>query len=106
MLQAVKASGASVFTKSPRQLRRRREISASTWCIATAWLYGVIPLGMERVAFDVEGGHFGVADSDALLIGVGVELAANRQARLRRGRRDQFDDRRPAREAAGHASFA
>jgi hypothetical protein len=55
---------------------------------------------MEDVAFDVEGCHFGVADSDALFIGVGVEFAADRQARLGRGRCDQFDDCRPAREPA------
>jgi hypothetical protein len=53
---------------------------------------------MEGVAFDVEGCHFGVADSDALFIGVGVEFAADRQARLGRGRCDRFDDCRPARE--------
>ena len=47
---------------------------------------------MEEVAFDVEGSHFGVADSDALFIGVGIEFAADRQGRLGRGRCNQFDD--------------
>src|SRR5277367_5639224 len=79
-------------------VRRLREISASTWCFAGTGLDGVIPLVMEGVAFDVEGRHFGVADSDALFIGIGVEFAADRQSRLGCGRRDQLDDRRPARE--------
>src|SRR5271154_5366863 len=85
-------------TSLPCPQRRLREISASTWCFAGTGLDGVIPLGMEGVAFDVEGRHFGVADSDALFIGIGVEFAADRQSRLGCGRRDQLDDRRPAGE--------
>ena len=53
---------------------------------------------MEGVAFDVEGRHFGVADLDAFLVCVGVEFAADGQAVLGRGRRDQLDDRRPTGE--------
>jgi len=37
---------------------------------------------MEWVALDVEGCHFGVADFDALDVGIGVEFAANREAFL------------------------
>lgn len=51
---------------------------------------------MERIAGDVEGGHLGVADLDALGVGVFVEFAANRETGFCRGRRDQFDDRRSA----------
>src|SRR5271163_1268883 len=82
----------SRFWPNPRRRARRlREISASTWCFAGTGLDGVIPLGMEGVAFDVEGRHFGGADSDALFIGIGVEFAAARPSRLGCGRRDQLD---------------
>src|SRR5271168_2837036 len=64
------------------KLRRHREISASTWRFAGTGLDGVIPLGMEGVAFDVEGRHFGVADSDALFIGIGAELHCRRRSKL------------------------
>jgi hypothetical protein len=53
---------------------------------------------MERVALDVEGGHFGVADFDAFFVQIVVEFTANRKARLGRGRGDQLDDRQPARQ--------
>jgi hypothetical protein len=43
---------------------------------------------------------FGVADFDAFLVCVGVEFAADGQTLLGRGRRDQFDDRRPTGERA------
>jgi hypothetical protein len=51
---------------------------------------------MEGVAFDIEGGHFGVANLDSLFVGVGVEFAANREAFLGRGRCNQLHDRRSA----------
>ena len=79
-------------------LRRRRKISASTWSLARAGLDGVIPFRMERVTLDIEGRHFGVGDFDALFVGAGIELTADRETRLGRGRRDQLDDGRPARE--------
>ena len=41
---------------------------------------------MERVALNVEGGHFGVADFDAFGVEI-VELAANREAVLLLGLR-------------------
>jgi len=53
---------------------------------------------MERIAFDVERRHFCIADLDAFFVRVGVEFAANSQALLGCGRRDQLDDRRLARE--------
>src|SRR5271163_3835940 len=79
-------------------LRRHGKISASTWGLVAPWLDGVIPFGMERIAFDVERRHFCIADLDAFFIGVGVEFAADGQARLGRGRGDQLDDRRLTRE--------
>src|ERR1700690_335399 len=83
--------------RKPR-LRRRRETSASTARFAATWPDGVIPFWMERVALDVEGGHFGVADFDAFFVQFFVEFRANREARFGRGRRDQLDDRQPARQ--------
>ena len=53
---------------------------------------------MERVALDVEGGHFGVADFDAFGVEIVVEFTANREACVGRGRRDQLDDRQSARQ--------
>src|ERR1700677_4155957 len=85
-------------TSLQANLRRRGKISASTWGFVAPWLDGVIPFGMERIAFDVERRHFCIADLDAFFIGVGVEFAADGQARLGRGRGDQLDDRRLTRE--------
>ena len=65
-------------------LRRRRKISASTWSLARAGLDGVIPFRMERVTLDIEGRHFGVGDFDALFVGAGIELTADRETRLGR----------------------
>ena len=42
---------------------------------------------MERVTFDVEGSHFGVADFDGFFVQIVVEFTANREACLGRGRR-------------------
>src|ERR1700691_4656240 len=81
-----------------RAIRRRGKISASTWGFVAPWLDGVIPFGMERIAFDVERRYFCIADLDAFFVGVGVEFAADSQALLGRGRRDQLDDRRLTRE--------
>ncbi len=58
---------------------------------------------MERIAGDVEGVHFGVADLDAFFIGSLVERAFDLEARLCRRRADEFDDgdtirQRPARQ--------
>ena len=47
---------------------------------------------MERIAGDVEGVHFGVADLDAFFIGSLVERASDLEARLCRRRADEFDD--------------
>ena len=53
---------------------------------------------MERIAFDIEGSHFGVADFDAFGIGVGVQFAADRETGFGRGGGDQLDNRRAARQ--------
>ena len=53
---------------------------------------------MERVALDVEGGHFRVTDFDAFGVKIIVEFTANCEACLGRSRRDQLDDRRSARQ--------
>ena len=46
---------------------------------------------MECITLDVERGHLGVSHLDALGIDVGVEFAADLEARLRGGRSNQFD---------------
>ena len=90
--------GGLTFFDVIARLRRRRKINASTWGLAGSWLDGVVPFGMEGVAFDVERRHFGVADFDAFWVCVGVEFAADGQTHLGGGRRDQLDDRRPTGE--------
>src|SRR5208337_1986538 len=50
----------------------------------------VVPFGMKGIAGYVEGRHFLVGDFDAFWIGVGIEFAADRQAGLGWGVRDQF----------------
>ena len=47
---------------------------------------------MEGVGVNVEGGHLGVGDLDALWIGGGVEFAADGQAGLGGGVADELDD--------------
>src|SRR5262245_1934890 len=59
---------------------------------STAWLDGVVPLRMERIAGDVEGGHLGVADLDAFLVGALVEQAFDLEAGLGGRGADQLDD--------------
>ena len=51
----------------------------------------VVPFGMKGITGYVEGRHFLVGDFDAFWIGVGIEFAADRQAGLGCGVRDQFD---------------
>jgi len=45
---------------------------------------------MKGVAFDVQSGHFGVADFDALGIGLGIEFAAELETCLGRGCGNEF----------------
>ena len=47
---------------------------------------------MEVVALEVEGSYFGLGDLDALVIGVGVEFAGDREAGRRSRGGDQLDD--------------
>ena len=53
---------------------------------------------MEVIAGDVERGHLGVADLDALLVGPRVERALDLQAGLGRRRGNQLDDGHEIRE--------
>ncbi len=55
---------------------------------------------MERVAFDVEIGNFGVAHLNTLDVIIGVEFAANHQAGLCRGCGNQLDDSQAAYQRA------
>ena len=47
---------------------------------------------MKFGVFDIEGGHFGVGDGDALGICIGVEFAAHLETGRGGGGRDQIDD--------------
>jgi len=52
----------------------------------------VVPVGMEIMTLDVQSVELMVGDFDAVGIGVGVELATQFKAGLRRGRGDQLDN--------------
>jgi hypothetical protein len=69
-------------------LRRRPTMTASR---RHSGRDGIIPLGVEFVAFDIEGGHFGVSDLDPLWIGPRIKLAAHPETGLGRRCGDQFD---------------
>jgi len=47
---------------------------------------------MKVVALDVDGRHFVIADLNAFLIEVAIEVASDRQAFFGRGSADQLDD--------------
>ena len=53
---------------------------------------GVVPLAMKVVALDVDGGHFVIADLNAFLIEVAIEITRDREAVFGRGGADQLDD--------------
>ena len=52
------------------------------------WADSIVPFAMEVIAGEVDGLDFGVADLDAFGIGIGVEFAADFQARFRCRRTD------------------
>src|SRR3954465_14307831 len=78
-------------------LRRRAETSTSCW-MRGAWGDGVVPLRVELVALDVEACHLRVADLDPLGVAARVEDAVHCQPCRGRGRGNQVDDGRMARE--------
>ena len=53
---------------------------------------------MEVIAFDIQRGHLGVADLDALLVGRRVERALDLQSGFRGCGADQLDDGEVIRE--------
>ena len=57
-----------------------------------AWADRIVPLAMELVPQDVDGGHRLIRDDDPLGVGFGVEFAAHAQPGLGRGAADQIDD--------------
>ncbi len=59
----------------------------------SAWVDGVVPLRMERVADELDRRELRVGDLDALGVGALVEAGVDAQAGAGRGRRDQVDDR-------------
>ena len=56
------------------------------------WTDGVVPVAMEGIALDVDGGHFGIADLDAFRVNVLVDVAGDGEAGVGRGGADQLDD--------------
>ncbi len=56
------------------------------------WTDDVVPVAMEGIALDVEGGHFDIADLDALWVTVLVDVAGDGEAGVGRGGADQLDD--------------
>src|SRR4029077_13232274 len=62
---------------------------------------GVVPLAVELGAFDVDGGHLGVGNDNAVGVLPSVEFAAHGEAGFGGGRRDQFDDDPVAGERLG-----
>ncbi len=56
------------------------------------WTDGVVPVAMEGIALDVDGGHFGIADFDAFWVKVLVDVAGDGEAGGGRGGADQLDD--------------
>ena len=60
---------------------------------------------MELGAFDVDSGHLGIRDDNALGVLASVELAAHGEAGFGGGRRDQFDDDPVADERLGARQF-
>jgi hypothetical protein len=71
-------------------LRRRPTISASG---RDAGRDAVVPLGMERVALDIDACHLLVADFYPLGVNAAVEFASYDQTGLGRGGGDQFHHR-------------
>lgn len=58
----------------------------------SAWPYGVVPLAMKRIEFELDLGEIGVADDQALGVRVGVDLRAHLQSAARLGVGYQLDD--------------
>jgi hypothetical protein len=66
---------------------------------------GVVPLGMERIALDIDAGHLVVADLDPLGVNAVVEFASNDQAGLSGRGGDQPQHHRPVSQWACRARF-
>ena len=69
-------------------VRRRPTITASRRCSRRD---GIIPLGVEFIGFDVEGGHLGIGDLDPLWIGPSIEFAVHARTSGCRRCGDQID---------------
>ena len=57
------------------------------------WRYGVVPVAVEGMARQLDGGQFGVGDFHALGIFVFIQFGAHFEPRRGAGRRDQLHDR-------------
>src|SRR3954453_3540138 len=85
-------SRSETLTVQLNELRIRREITASWWLLCWQGFDGVVPVAMERVAFDVDGVHVGIGNLDTLGITAGVDVASDGEASIGRGGADQLDD--------------
>ena len=56
------------------------------------WRDGVVPVGLEVMALNVEGSHFGIADFDALGIAALVDVASDGEAGIGGSGADELDD--------------
>src|SRR5260370_27936431 len=56
------------------------------------WGDGVVPFAVELGAFDVDGGHLGVGNDDAVGVLPSVEFTAHGEASFGGGGGDQLDD--------------
>ena len=65
--QSFASRGISELWRRPNNFASRRG----------SWRDGIVPFGVECIALDIEGIHFGVADLDALRIGAGIKFAAH-----------------------------
>ena len=85
---SLRQAGYQLIPVTEAELRRRPKTIASG---RISRRDSVVPFGMKGITGYVEGRHFLVGDFDAFWIGVGIEFAADRQAGLGCGVRDQFD---------------
>ena len=57
-----------------------------------SWRDGVVPVALEGIALNVEGGHFGIGDLDTFRVAALVDVASDGEAGIGGGGADQLDD--------------
>src|SRR5271166_5466761 len=71
-------------------LRARARITALS--VRLPWSNGVVPLAVEVGGFDLDGGHLGFGDLDALVVDIFIEPARDGEAFVSGCAADQLDD--------------